>query len=115
MATAASTTGVGQGSALKAGVKGWPNATWGVEHLVGPRIVFAGTFTMTGATNAITFPQTLPGVAADYMVVASAAHAAQGTSMATTGFTLNGTSADVVSYIVVRVSAATVASYPTVN
>jgi hypothetical protein len=99
---------VGQGSADKAGCRGSEHLHVGVEKLIGVRVIHAGNFTLAASTGTVTFPTTLPGANADYIVVASAAHAAWGTSVTTTGFTLNGTSADVVSYIVIRVDNATV-------
>src|ERR1700735_1465994 len=103
-----SVTGTGPGSALKAGQKGGEDMYLGVERLIGTKIMFAGTVTMTASTTAVSFSNTLPGVATDYIVIANAAHLCYATALTTTGFTMNGTNADVVSYIVVRVNNATV-------
>src|SRR3954467_7573446 len=105
---ASSVTGVGQGSADKKGQKGSEHLYVGVEKLIGPRVIRAGTVTLSGATTTVTFPQALSGVAADYIVIADAAHNAWATSLTISSFVMNGTSADVVSYIVVRVTGATV-------
>lgn len=85
----------------------------GVDKLIGTRVVYSSTFTLSGSTGAVTFPAALPGANSDYIVICNAAHNAYATAVTTSGFTMNGTSADVVSYIVVRVSGSTVTSYPT--
>jgi hypothetical protein len=108
MATASSVTGVGQGSADKAGQKGSEHLYVGVEKLIGVRVVVAGTITLASTTGTVTFPTVLSGVAADYIAICNGAHLTYGTSLTTAGFTVNGTSADVISYIVVRVNNATV-------
>lgn len=105
---ASSVTGVGQGSADKKGQKGSEHMFLGVEKLIGTRIVYSGRVTLSGGTATVTFPQELPGEDADYIVLANATAHAYGSSLTTTGFTVTGTGTQVVSYIVVRVSAATV-------
>lgn len=106
---ASSVTGVGQGSADKKGHKGSEHLFVGVEKLIGTRIVFAGSVTLSSGTATVVFAKTLPGVAADYIVLSGgSANHSYASSVATTGFTMNGTSSQVVSYIVVRVSNATV-------
>ena len=106
---ASSTTGTGQGSADKKGFKGSEHLFVGVEKLIGPRVVFAGSVTLSSGTATVKFPSTLPGVAADYIVLmgGSASHS-YATSVAVTGFTANGTGSEVPSYIVVKVNNATV-------
>lgn len=68
--SAASVTGVGQGSALGVGQKGYQNFYLGVEQLIGPRVVAAGIATVptAGNTLAVTFPEPLPGVVSDYAI-----------------------------------------------
>lgn len=119
---ASSVTGVGQGSADKAGQKGSEHLFVGVEKLIGPRIVFAGSATFSASTTkAVTLPSTLPGVAADYIVIVTgqttAANVYKVSSITTSGFTItsNNSNSDVVGYIVVRVTNATVTSFPTHN
>lgn len=107
--SASSVTGVGQGSALKKGQKGTESLYVGVEKLIGPRVVYANSVTLSSGTATVTFPQTLSGVAADYIVLTggSAAHS-YASSFAVTGFTMNGTGSQTVWYAVVRVTGATV-------
>lgn len=106
---ASSVSGVGQGSALKAGQKGAESMNLGVERLIGVRIVHSGTVTLVGGVKAVLFPDTLPGLNSDYIVIAGgSANYAYATLVTTTGFTMNGTGTQTVSYIVVRVDNATV-------
>jgi hypothetical protein len=104
-----SVSGVGPGSALKAGYKG---ADWdflGVDHLIGTAIVLSGSVTLSSGTATVAFPTTLPGVSTDYSVMCQGgANYAYPTSITTTGFTANGTAAQVVTYVVVRLTNATV-------
>lgn len=106
---ASSVTGVGQGSADKKGHKGSEHLFVGVEKLIGTRIVYSGTVTLDSGTATVVFGKELPGVDADYIVIANggAAHA-YATLVTTEGFTMNGTGSQTISYIVVRVSNATV-------
>lgn len=106
--SASSISGVGQGSAMKLGTKGSESQFLAVEKLIGPRVVFASTFTLSGSTGAVSFPTTLSGVSADYIVLANGAHNSYATNLSTSGFTMNGTSADVVSFAVLRLTNATV-------
>lgn len=105
---ASSVSGVGQGSSDKQGQKGSEHLFVGVEKLIGTRIVLAGSFTLSASTGAVTFPAVLPGVASDYIVMCNATAQAWGSALTTAGFTVNGTSPNVVSYIVVKVDNATV-------
>lgn len=71
--TAASVSGVGAGSA-EGRQKGNARMTLGVEKLVGTRIVQSGSVALTSGTPStatVTFAETLSGVAADYMVIAT--------------------------------------------
>lgn len=118
---ASSVTGVGQGSADKTGQKGSEHLFVGVEKLIGPRIVFAhagvvlGSNGNTSGTYAFSFPQALPGANSDYIVLTNAPAHSWATAITTSGFTANGTNGQTVSFAVVRVSNATVTSYPTHN
>lgn len=110
---ASSVTGVGQGSALKKGMKGSEHMFLGIEKLIGTKVVYSGTATLSSGTYAVVFPQTLPGVAADYIVLCNGqANYAYGASLTTTGFTATGTGSQVVSFAVIRVTGATVVPTP---
>jgi len=109
MGTASSVTGVGQGSADKKGHKGSEHLFVGVEKLIGTRVVYSGAVTLTGATLAVAFGKTLPGVNADYIVLCNGSSAyAFASAVTTSGFTANGTAGNTVVFAVVRVSNATV-------
>ncbi len=114
---ASSVTGVGQGSADKTGQKGSEHLFVGVEKLIGPRVVLAGSWTLAGTSDEIVFPQPLPGVAADYIVItqSNAGTHSWASSFDVDGFTLNGTDTNVVAYAVIRVNNASVTAYPTHN
>ena len=124
--SASSVSGVGQGSAAKIGMKGAEDMFLGVEKLIGTRVVFSGTMTLNNGTQTMSFPWTLPGVASDYMVLTTAVpqsslapsgaagHVSYGYLTATNAMLVIGTGTDVVNFAVVRVTNATVASYPTV-
>src|SRR4051812_7892132 len=60
---ASSVTGVGQGSADKAGQKGSEHLFVGVEKLIGTRIVLSGVANIAsgGTTAIVVLPQLLPG------------------------------------------------------
>ena len=105
---ASSVTGVGQGSCDKKGHKGSEHLFVGVEKLIGTRIVFSGKVTLSGGTASVVFPQELAGVNADYIVICNGAHNSYATSVTVNGFTANGTGTDVVSFIVVKLTNATV-------
>jgi hypothetical protein len=66
--TAASVTGIGQGSADKAGQKGSEHLFVGVEKLVGTRIVLSGVGLSASHVATVVFPAPLPGVATDYAI-----------------------------------------------
>lgn len=99
---ATSVTGVGLGSA-EGSNKGTDRMTLGVGHLIGPRVVAAGSVTLSASTGVVAFP-TLPGLVGDYgfHLTASTAAAVHVTSKAVTGFTVNGTSGQVVDWMVVK-------------
>jgi hypothetical protein len=99
---ATSVTGKGLGSAEGMN-KGTARMTLGSDHLIGPHVVAAGNFTMTGATGVVQIP-TLSGVVADYSfhVTADTANSVHVTAKAVTGFTINGTNGQVVSWMIVK-------------
>lgn len=104
-----SVTGVGQGSADKAGQRGSEHQFLGVEKLIGTRIVLAGTVTLSTGTASVVFPQALSGSASDYIVLTQGdANHSYPSSLTTSGFTANGTGSQVVRYAVIRVNNATV-------
>ena len=108
--SAYSVSGVGQGSAMKKGQKGAGDMYLGVERLIGTKVVFASTVVIGGGgTTAVTFPQALSGVAADYIVLSGgSANHSYATALTVNGFTMNGTATQTVSYAVIRVNNATV-------
>lgn len=116
--TAASVTGVGQGSADKQGQKGSEHLFVGVEKLVGTRIVHSDTATVGGGgTVTVTLPQELPGVDADYIAItmpnsANVTWYSAWTPASAGSFIIHGHAADVVFYAVIRVTNATVAFSP---
>jgi hypothetical protein len=65
--SAASTTGIGQGSAEGAN-RGNEHMTLGVNHLIGPRCVYAGSCTMNTGTFKVTFPNPLSSSNVNYSV-----------------------------------------------
>lgn len=72
-----------------------------------------GDGTLSGGTLAVVFPETLPGVAADYtVIITEAANYAYASAVATTGFTANGTGSDTFTWILVRHTNATVSGGP---
>lgn len=97
--TAASVTGIGQGSADKMN-KGSEHTTLGVDHLIGPRVVDCGTVVLTSGTPSsanVKFAVALSSATGYYVqltpVGATAAIAAAGactSAVATTGFTVTG-------------------------
>lgn len=99
---ATSVTGKGVGSA-EGKNKGTARMTLGTTHLIGPRVVAAGSATLTGSTFVVEFP-TLSGVVGDYSfhLTASNGTAVYVTSKAVTGFTINGANGQVVDWMVVK-------------
>jgi hypothetical protein len=97
--SASSVTGVGQGSADKKN-KGSEHTTLAVDHLIGPRVVDAGSIALapgTPSTGSVSFGTALTS-ATGYFVLATpvgatATIAGSGvatSAVATTGFTLTG-------------------------
>lgn len=128
---ASSVTGVGQGSADKAGQKGSEHLFVGVEKLIGTRTVLSGYVTLSGGTATVKLPENLPGVwsntfdgsssASDYIIIVQAfsGNATHVSAIATTSnvqnFTISGTGTDVVFWQIIRHSMASVTSFPTHN
>lgn len=96
---ASSVTGVGAGSALKK-QKGSEHMTLGVDKLIGPHVVSAGSVALTSGTPStatVTFPQALSSATGHYVqltpVGATSGIAAGGvaaSAVATTGFVITG-------------------------
>lgn len=103
-------TGTGLGSADTKN-KASEHLTLGVSHLIGPRVVAAGSATLSGGTVTIVLPA-LAGATADYVVTATDKTAAQAVgaalTVATTGSTLvlTGNGTDVIQYSVIKVGVA---------
>ena len=99
---ATSVTGKGLGSADGMN-KGSSRDTLGVGHLIGPRVVYAGNWTLVGATDTIEYP-TLSGVVGDYSfhVTATTTGHVFVSNPTTNSFVLNGTDGQVVSWMIVK-------------
>lgn len=118
--TASSVTGVGQGSADKAGQKGSEHLFVGVNKLIGPRVVLAGINTAASNVFTVSFPAALSGVTADYAILVTvidstaSTKSAHVTSINSTGGQITGFAvwtdgaSDAFHWIVVRVNSATV-------
>lgn len=134
---ASSVTGVGQGSADKAGQKGSEHLFVGVEKLIGTRVVMSGYVTMGGSTQVVDLPVNLPGTwnnnfdptsgqsgstlgaVSDYIIFVSPFNSATATyvsAITTTSdvqnFTITGQSGKVVFWQIVRHTGAGVTSFP---
>jgi hypothetical protein len=66
---ASSVTGVGQGSADKSGQKGSEHLFVGVEKLIGTRVWYSNTVTLTSTAQIVNLPEPLPGADTDYIVI----------------------------------------------
>ncbi len=94
---ASSVTGVGPGSADKLN-RGNQHTHLGVENLIGPRVVTAGTAVLNGASPSVAnvpFTQALAAAAGYYALLTpvgtgSGAPALNVSAVATTGFTIGG-------------------------
>lgn len=104
MATASSVSGLGQGSAIKAGQKGRLDDFVGAERLLGPHIVRCDKITLATGAGTYTFPQTLAGAATDYAVLCTAAHNSYVSTLTLSNATFAGTTTDVVSFILVKMT-----------
>jgi len=104
---ATSVTGVGLGSADGKN-KGSSHMTLGVGHLIGPRVMAAGTATLAGGAATVVL-EAMDGVSGDYIVVVGDA---SGTAAATSGtlaitstattLTLAGTGTNSVTWAVIK-------------
>lgn len=108
---ASSVTGVGQGS-CEGQNQGSKSYTVGASRVLGPRVVAAGQVALV-STNAVVVLPLLPGVVADYIVLATdngaagvAASAALTFTADSSNITLQGTGSNEVSWAIVRVGVA---------
>lgn len=127
-----SVTGVGPGSADKAGQKGSEHLFVGVEKLIGTRVVMSGYVALSGGAATVILPQNLPGTwsnnftntaaaLSDYIIVVNAFNNSNATyvsAIAVDGddnqtFTITGNGSAVVFWSVIRVTNASVSSFPT--
>jgi hypothetical protein len=135
---ASSVTGVGQGSADKAGQRGSEHLFVGVEKLIGTRVVESG-YVLCSTTVVVTLPTVLPGVwqapslqaesspadttpptQMDYAIFVNAFNSATATYVSAIGtsggyqtFTITGPSSGQVFWEVVRTSNSLVSAFPT--
>ena len=134
---ASSVTGVGQGSATKAGVKGAEDMFLGVEKLIGTRIVLSGYVVLDTGAATVVLPQVLPGnwndnfstfndvdnPPMDYIIHVNAYNSSSATYVSDIDidgndnqtFDITGNGSAVVFWSVVRVTGASVTGYPTHN
>ncbi len=105
---ATSVTGRGPGSADGKN-KGSTHMTLDVGNLIGPRVMGAGTATLSGGSATVVLPA-FDGVTADYMVLcgdASGTAAATSATMAITStattLTLKGTGTNTVKWAVIKI------------
>ena len=107
---ASSVTGTGYGSAEDYN-RGRKENHIGVERLIGPRVVAAGSATLTTGAATVVLPL-LPGAVTDYVVMvtdATAAAACKGVLTFNTNdttITLAGTSSDVLQWAIISVGPA---------
>jgi len=105
---ATSVTGVGLGAADGQN-KGSVHQTLGVGHLIGPRMVIVSQVALSGGAASEVWPA-LDGTVGDYIVIATDADSAAANAVAgqlamdatSTTITLAGTSAQEVSYAVIK-------------
>ena len=112
---ATSATGAGLGSAAGKN-KGSEHMTLGVGHLIGPRVMAAGTATLSGGAASVSLPA-MDGSASDYMLMVGDA---SGTAAATSGtlalsstattLTLAGTSTNDVTWAIIKLGISGVTS-----
>ncbi len=107
---ATSVTGVGHGSAEGMN-KGTDRMTLGTTHLIGPHVVASGTVTMAASTFVVELPQNTIGgdnALADSVMpygvhlTGSTSGAVYCTGKALTGFTINGTTSQVIDWTIVK-------------
>jgi hypothetical protein len=109
---ATSVTGVSGPGSVAGHQKGSEHMSLGVEKLIGPRVVAAGSATIGGGgTVNVDYP-TLTGAASDYIVVASDTNAVVAavnvTAFSTSQLTLKGTAAHVVNWAIIKTTLANV-------
>jgi len=103
---ATSVTGVSGHGSVDGIQKGSEHMSLGVEKLIGPRVVAAGSATIGGGgTVTVNFP-TLGGVASDYIAIAndtnSTVAAVNVTALTTSSLALKGTAAHVVNWMIIK-------------
>lgn len=105
---ATSVTGKGPGSADGKN-KGSGHMTLDVGNLIGPRVMAAGTATLSGGTVTVVLPA-MAGVTGDYMVLcgdasgtAAATSATMVISATATTLTLKGTTTNTVKWAVIKI------------
>lgn len=105
---ATSVTGVGHGSAELNSRGPKERGFVGAEKVLGPRVMSAGTVTLSGGAGTVVLP-VLDGVAADYVVMVQDATAANAASASLainandTTLTFAGTASDVLHYSILKV------------
>ena len=104
---ATSVTGVGLGSAVPNN-KGSEHMTLGVGHLIGPRVVAAGSVALSGGAATVKIPL-LDGVVGDYMAITNdvtgnnASNGVVTFSGGNTVLTLAGTSTDTIQWAIIKI------------
>lgn len=103
---ATSVTGVSGFGSVDGIQKGSEHMSLGVEKLIGPRVVSAGSATIGGGgTVTVDFP-VLAGVASDYVAIANDTHstvaAVNVTSLTTSAIALKGTATHVVNWMIIK-------------
>ena len=88
-------------------VKRVQEMTLGVGHLIGPRVVAAGTVSLAEDGTATVYFPTLDGVAADYIALATDTNATQGavnvTTFTTSTLALKGTNDHSANWAIIKV------------
>jgi len=111
--TASTVTGRGPGSADGKN-RGSQRDTLGVEHLIGTRAIYAGKVDLDDGGDAdVKFEKALPGVASDYIVLTGgdASHS-WASALTVNGFHANGGNDEVVSWVLFRITNASVTGGP---
>jgi hypothetical protein len=107
---ASSVTGISGPGSVAGNQKGSEHMSLGVNKLIGPRVVAAGSQTLSGTTGTVEIPA-LTGVVGDYIVMltgVSTTEAYISTNLAavsstdTWNFTITGGSGEVVNWMVVK-------------
>jgi hypothetical protein len=107
---ASSVTGISGPGSVAGNQKGSEHMSLGVNKLIGPRVVAAGSETLVGTTGVVEIPE-LPGVPADYIVMTTGVSAtvsrvttplAAVANTDTWNFTITGGSGEVVHWTVIK-------------